>query len=155
MHWAQWMRKPRPQRRPPLERFIQKLHIETDGCWRWTGSLDRKGYGGFNPVGVRVQAHRWAYEQFVGSIPDGLQLDHLCRKPACVNPAHLEPVTPRENSLRGEGFAAIRALVTMCPKGHPYDEVNTYVCPNGTRSCRACRRESMAAFRARRRAAAE
>ena len=95
-----------------------------DGHWEWTANKDRAGYGLFWHDGER-RAHRWAYEYFVGPIPQDLVIDHLCRNTSCVNPNHLEPVTNKENVLRGEGFAARNAKLTHCPQGHPYDEKNT------------------------------
>jgi hypothetical protein len=132
--------------RPAAERFWAKVN-KTDECWLWTASRVGGGYGRFHPTnGVSVYAHRWAYEQLVGPIPEGLQLDHLCRVRQCVNPSHLEPVTQAENIRRGALY------VVECPKGHAYDEANTYRRPGGQRSCRACRCErwhAQAALRAR------
>ncbi|MEU3426621.1 HNH endonuclease [Streptomyces gardneri] len=134
----------------------------TETCWFWTGSGTRDGYGRIT-VGQRaLAAHRFAYELFVGPIGEGLQVDHLChgwdatcaggitcRHRACVNPKHLEAVTPQVNNLRGLGPAAERAKRTHCPKGHPYDEANTiYLEPGMRRSCRICRK----AYEARRQA---
>lgn len=107
-------------------------------CWVWTGGKTH-GYGEFHIGGKNFHAHRLAYEMLVGPIPSGLDLDHLCRNRACVHPMHLEPVTRQVNLLRGEGLPAIRARVTHCPAGHPYDLINTYNRPNGTRGCRTCR----------------
>jgi hypothetical protein len=140
------------------QRFWGRV-VKTDSCWNWIGAGvgDRSGYGRFHPtLGDRhsVVAHRWAYEQIVGPIPDGLQLDHLCRNRACVNPAHLEPVTCRENLLRGETFNARNAAVTHCPSGHPYDEANTYIHPTGRRCCRACSANRAARRRANRKSVA-
>jgi hypothetical protein len=95
------------------------------GCWLWTGAL-RDGYGSYTsydagrvPMRKTSNAHRVVYEEFVGPIPAGLQLDHKCRVRCCVNPDHLEPVTQRENILRGEGVAAVRAKQMTCKRGHP------------------------------------
>lgn len=74
---------------------------EASGCWNWILKLDRKGYGVKNDGGTYRGAHRVVYEKYVGPVPEGFQLDHLCRNPRCVNPAHLEPVTAKENSRRG------------------------------------------------------
>jgi hypothetical protein len=125
-----------------------------DECWLWTGRLDEHGYG---RVGKRsIPAHRIAYEECVGPIPDGLHTDHLCHTHdvscpggasclhrRCVNPRHIEPVTRKENILRGRNFAAVNAAKTHCPQGHPYDEANTYVYVRpGARArfCRTCLR---------------
>jgi hypothetical protein len=128
-----------------LERFHKKYEVDPDtGCWVWTGAKSHGGYGKLcaGGVGNYMGAHRWAYIHLVGPIPDGLHLDHLCRNPPCVNPAHLEPVTCRENLLRGVGPSAQHAAKTHCPQGHAYDEANTYVKPRtGIRVCRACNRQ--------------
>lgn len=105
------------------------------GCWVWTGKINRRGYGYAGPN--NRAAHRILYELHVGPIPDGLVIDHLCRNKLCVNPAHLEPVTPKENTLRGIGPTAVNALKTHCPKGHPYDDSNTKDRGHG-RECRVC-----------------
>lgn len=129
------------------ERFWVKVdRCGSDECWPWLAYRDRKGYGrmlvGSRRDGSRTYklAHRIAYELLVGAVPDGLEIDHLCRNPGCVNPAHLEAVTHRENLLRGESPSALHSRKTHCPKGHPYDEENTYVEPSGRRRCRICER---------------
>lgn len=110
-------------------------------CWLWKASTTF-GYGQFAPRNKMrpLRAHRFAYELLVGPIPEGLELDHLCRVRHCVNPAHLEPVTHRENCLRGVGRSAINAVKTECANGHLYDAENTYIDRAGSRHCRACRR---------------
>lgn len=131
-------------------------------CWLWTGSRDTLGYGKFRPFpfpttnGSTVHlAHRWAYETLVGAIPDGLQLDHLCRNPRCVNPVHLEPVTHRENILRGVGPTAINARKTHCPAGHQLtpETLTQGDFRRGIRKCRICARRAESRYRKRRRAA--
>lgn len=131
------------------ERFWAKVN-KTETCWLWTATNDGHGYGAFNTASRRspVKAHRFAYEDLVGPIPEGMQLDHLCRTPLCVNPAHLEPVTHAENMRRGNGWSGTKFRQTHCVHGHPFDEENTYVWSDGRghtrRYCRTCakRRES-------------
>jgi len=134
------------------ERFWSKVD-KTDTCWLWTASIGTHGYGLFSAGYPMVGAHRYAYELTHGPIPDGLDLDHLCRVRHCVNPAHLEAVTPRENILRGDGLAAHNARKTHCKHGHEFDEANTYIYPSGDRGCRACARAADRQYRERRRAA--
>lgn len=124
-------------------------HVEkTETCWLWTASGGR-GYGIFYPNGARSgrAAHRFAYELLVGPIPEGMQLDHLCRVRRCVNPAHLEPVTGFENRLRGTNAIARNILKTHCDHNHPFDEANTRHW-KGERICRACSRERARTYRA-------
>lgn len=125
-----------------MERFWAKFDQGQNGCWNWTGATSALGYGRFWFADQMRWAHRVAYELLVGPVPDGHELDHLCRNPSCVNPVHLEPVTHRENVLRGAAPAAILVHATRCKHGHPFDEVNTYVRPkSGTRDCRTCMRD--------------
>jgi hypothetical protein len=124
----------------PLARFMRKVHVDALGCCVWTGARNRKGYGHFYFEGRTVQAHRWNYQRVFGRIPRDRQLDHLCRNRACVNPHHMEPVSPRENTLRSTGPTARNARKTTCPQGHAYDRRNT-LRYRGFRYCRACRRE--------------
>jgi len=121
--------------------FFDKVEF-TDSCWLWAAPDASLGYGQFWIGTRKVYAHRWIYEFCVGSIPDGLQIDHLCRVRHCVNPDHLEPVTVRENILRGEGLPARLARQTHCKWGHEFTEENTYRSSrHGCRNCRACHRE--------------
>lgn len=121
------------------------------GCWVWRGRPTNVGYGQMTvrtQDGMRtISAHRVSYETFVGPIPDGLVIDHLCRVRLCVNPVHLEPVTMRENTMRSPiAIGATNAAKTHCPQGHAYDEENTVwqIHRNGTtrgRLCRQCQRD--------------
>ena len=125
----------------PVERFWAKVQ-KSAGCWEWIAGKDKDGYG-LHHVAVGkspARAHRFSYELVNGPITDGLHIDHLCRNRACVRPDHLEPVTCRENLLRGDGFAATNAAKTHCPKGHEYTPENTYV-RKRMRSCRECKRQ--------------
>lgn len=147
-----------------LQRFIRKLSFdEVTGCWLWTGTIhggtrksrksNGEGYGAlYDPKrGYKRQAHCISYEIFVGPIPAGLELDHLCRNRHCVNPEHLEPITHLENVRRGIGHGGIlkkgkrkrgpgwRSLQkTHCPHGHPLSGENLYLRPDGARACREC-----------------
>ena len=122
------------------ERFEEKIS-RTEECWNWAATQNGRGYGFFSINGRYVQAHRYAYELYVGPIPDGLTIDHLCRNTICVNPSHLEPVTQGENTRRGMIATGRGIAVTACPQGHQYTPENTYIEPKGSRSCRECRRE--------------
>lgn len=169
MHYRRWLvhgdpsvvmkMGPRnPQRRDVAERFWEKVNKrgpvpdrrpDLGPCWMWLAGEDGHGYGKFHVNKRRQKAYRIAYQLVVGPIPDGLQLDHLCRVRMCVNPAHLEAVTQRENIMRGEGIS-VRLMrgemvgnraKTHCPKGHPYDEENTGRDKKG-RYCKECGRRS-------------
>jgi len=132
-----------------LPRFQVKIRRELrTGCWIWTAGRSR-GYGVFHIGGKRYYAHRVSYMHYVGPIPGGLHIDHLCRNRLCVHPDHLEPVSQGVNNQR-----AVRANKVTCIHGHPFTEENTWVNPrNGHRSCRACWRERTRAYKARKRAA--
>ena len=142
----------KPKAMSIAERFLK--HVKKNGengCWLWIGFLERSGsgagYGKFQMSTKRsTWAHRAAYELFIGPIPPGCVVDHVlnreCHNRACVNPKHLEAVTQRINTLRGLGNSAINAKKTHCPKGHPYDETNTYVGRiKNDRKCRICQIE--------------
>lgn len=118
------------------------------GCWEWQGSRTANGYGRVWWQKKNHGAHRLVYTLLVAPIPDGLTLDHVkargCKSKACCWPAHLEPVTNRENTLRGDSPSARSARKTHCPQGHPYEEGNTYTDSKGARSCKICVRRRTA-----------
>lgn len=142
-----------PLMRPTLDERLWRDVLKTPTCWLWTGAKQNGGYGVVYTEDRRKLAHRVVYELLVGPIPPGLQIDHLCRVRHCVNPNHLEPVTPRENTLRGEGRAGQRARQTHCIHGHPFTPENTKIEATGYRSCRTCKRASYARYRIRRKEA--
>lgn len=123
------------------ERFHSKHTKLPSGCWEWQGALvGRVGYKRGvvsyqrNRVNTFYLAHRYAYTLLVGPIPEGLEIDHLCANPVCVNPDHLEPVTGHENKRRtGE-------RTTTCKRGHAYDVVNTYITVTGSKICKRCQK---------------
>lgn len=121
---------------------LERLSIPepNSGCVLWLGAISNKGYGRIHVRGKARHAHIVAYETYVGPIPEGMDLDHLCRNHACRAEWHLEPVTRRVNLLRGDTHAARNAAKTACPQGHPYDESNTRIY-SGRRNCQACMRE--------------
>lgn len=133
--------------RPLIERLLSR--VNQDGplsearpdlgpCWVWMRKLHHGGYAHApDAEGRTAQVHRLVYRELVGPIPDGLQLDHLCRVRHCCRPSHLEPVTQAVNLLRGEGVCAKNARKTHCKRGHPFDVVNTIITKNG-RTCRTC-----------------
>lgn len=110
----------------PLSAQLERLSVPepNTGCLLWIGFVSQGGYGKLYLAGRAVQAHRAAYELSRGPIPNGLQLDHLCRTRSCINPDHLEAVSQRTNVLRGEGPSATHARKTHCPRGHPLVEGN-------------------------------
>ena len=138
-HYEYWRRKGIPVYVEPsaADRFWEKVDKSGD-CWEWTAARLPRGYGVFSWEQRQGYAHRFSYEQSVGPIPDGLEIDHLCRNPPCVRPDHLEAVTRRENMLRGTSPAAQQARQTHCKRGHVLAGDNVYVW-NQERHCRTCR----------------
>lgn len=136
--------------RTPGERFWEKVAVRGfDECWLWQASTG-SGYGRIYVQGKLVMAHRFAYEALVGAIPEGLTIDHLCRTPLCCNPAHMEPVTKRINTLRGVGAPARNAVKTHCLNHHEFTPENTYRQPGrSSRTCRACHADRARQSRAR------
>lgn len=118
-----------------LDRFWSKVDKSGD-CWEWTNVKNNKGYGRFCLQGKLLMSHRVSYEIIVGKIPDGLELDHLCRNPGCVNPKHLEAVTHKENMRRARGNKP-----NHCIRGHELTPDNIYIKYKGKtlyRQCRTC-----------------
>lgn len=139
--------KPGPRPVPVELRFWNKVDkngplFNGEPCWLWTAARSSEGYGRIAVNRISSYAHRVAYEMEVGPVPDGLQLDHLCRNRVCVNPAHLEPVTTGENTRRGDGPTVTRErgfALTHCAQGHEFTPDNTYTVPGlGWRRCRIC-----------------
>lgn len=136
------------------ERFEANV-IRGDGCWLWNGRPNKHGYSMTRIRGRTVIVHRMAYELLVGPIPEGLEIDHLCRNRRCVNPAHLEPVTGRVNWIRGTAPSRGNLIKTHCKNGHPLVEENlierTDNAPNGRvyRQCRTCRKDGARMWRQR------
>lgn len=118
-----------------LARFLPHVGATDErGCWPWQSGLGNGGYGVISYKNKQYRAHRIAYEVFVGRIKPGLHVDHLCRNRRCVNPAHLEPVTPRVNNERALPFLTLK---THCLRGHAMEGSNVRVY-NGNRACGAC-----------------
>ena len=127
--------------------FIKKIAFEENGCWNWTAGRNGTGnaYGRFRsdkqPAG---SSHRWSYEWFVGPIPERLHIDHLCRNTLCVNPDHLEPVTPGENFIRSNHPSALRSRSTHCVRGHLWTDETIRFKKNGWRFCLLCNKDDQA-----------
>lgn len=128
-----------PKPIPAIERALRKVEADENGCWIFTGCTDPHGYGhiGF-ATGETGLVHRLVYEFYVGPIPDGYHIDHLCKVPSCCNPQHLEAVTPQENYRRSDSPSAINSRKSHCPRGHEYDYT---IATRNTRICRTCKNE--------------
>lgn len=135
----------------PLERFLSRITVEPNGCWGWKRGHSN-GYASFHVTADRsINAHQFSYEYFVGPVPEGKELDHLCHNRGCVNPDHLEPVIHEVNCQRGDSGPLLKLKhqsTTHCPKGHPYDEKNTLMQRKKRdgpllRVCKACLEERL------------
>lgn len=154
-HYQMWLKTGDPigsTAPSQAERFWPRVN-KTETCWLWTGFTNDSGYGAFSSDGKAVRAHRWAYEDLFGPIPEGLVLDHLCRTPSCVNPSHLEPVTSDENLERGWGRRVKSGWVNSCINGHEYTPENTYTNTQGRSVCRTCSAASRRRYEQKRTAA--
>ncbi len=129
------------------------MRVTREHCWLWTGETAGNGYGRVKIGGQNLAAHRLAYEWLVGPIPDGLEIDHLCSVRNCVNPTHLEAVTHKENTMRGNTITAAAAAKTHCLRGHELAGSNLVpsALRRGRRDCLICSRNRAAARRAKRR----
>lgn len=126
----------------PINRFFDKIK-KTDSCWIWIGAQQKgSNYGHFWVNNKLIRPHRFSYEHFIGEIPEGFAIDHLCGTPLCVNPQHLEAVTWKENNLRSSSPSSKNAKKTHCLNGHSFNKENTYIY-KGSRICKQCRREHM------------
>lgn len=133
------------------QRFWSKVALRQFGCWDWQ-ACTRGGYGRFSLHGANTLAHRFAYQEVHGTIPEGQELDHLCQNKACVNPVHLQAVPHRVNILRGGNFAAIKAAQTHCKRGHEFTTSNTiFRREYRNRECRQCKADYMRDRRNRKR----
>ncbi len=152
MHYARYSRHGTVAKPSTAERFWSRVQ-KTETCWLWTGTITPAGYGRVKINGTNVPAHRYAYELTRGPVPNGMTLDHCCHNEdvacqggpqclhrRCVTPSHLEVASSRDNTLRGNTPAAANVAKTHCPKGHAYDEANTWISRRGDRHCRACHR---------------
>lgn len=146
-HYSRWQNTGSPTAlrghpvaaRPIRERLRERIDTTAaGGCWLWTGTLTDKGYGTVSYNAQTQYVHRLMYELERGTIPDGHEIDHLCRNRACCNPAHLEPVTGAENVRRGISPSTLFNRTGRCQRGHILAAVGVYVSPKGHRMCRGC-----------------
>jgi hypothetical protein len=148
-----------PKNASLAQRWWEKVHLRDDGCWEWTASRDKNGYGRFQvptPTGQKhIRAHRWGYGHFIGHVPDDLQVCHTCDRPWCVNPVHLWLGTNADNDTdkREKGRAPTvwgtplkRRRQTHCKYGHEFTPENTWITIHGHRRCRECGRVKARAY---------
>jgi len=128
------------KKQPLIDNLLSHKCI-VNSCWEHKNNSNGDGYVAIEHLGQRKLVHRVAYEHFIGPIPEGLEIDHLCRNRRCFNPQHLEAVTKKENVMRGIGACALHARKTQCKQGHPYDDSNTLRRANGQRWCKICNKQ--------------
>jgi hypothetical protein len=151
-HYDRWRRLGTIDLPSAEQRFLSRIRELANGCWQWD-EAGLNGYGRFSDAGRRPYAHRWAYQYFIGPIPEGWQIDHRCHNEdpsclggktcqhrRCVNPRHLVAATQRDNLLRGKGFPGHQSRQTHCKRGHLFDAANTIIETGGKRKCRTCKR---------------
>lgn len=140
---------------PEQVKLREKAERPTTPCWQWPKKLNEYGYGRWVRRGPHYNrpAHRVIWEFFRGPFPDGLEPDHLCRNRGCVRPDHLDPVTGRENRIRGTGWVGVNFRKTECKRGHAFTAENTVRRKSGTRGCRECGRRDARESKRRRKAA--
>lgn len=134
----------------PIKRFQAKIRVTDSDCWEWQGRVNSWGYGSFSFKGRMMLAHRFSYEHFKEEIPTKMVVDHICRNTICVNPEHLRVLSPKENTLIGQGAPAQNARKTHCDNGHEFSPENTYIRPDGYRTCKICHRDALRRARQRR-----
>lgn len=143
-----------PRNTPHTIESLMELVEKSSGHWLWTGTLTFDGYGVVRWKGKKRRVHVIFYEEFVGPVPEGHDVDHiqddgLCGIRNCCDPSHLRALTHRNNLLASTSFVAVKAAQTHCIHNHPFTEKNTRIRPNGTRECRICNANRNAAYRTR------
>ena len=154
-HYQRWLKWGDPlvtsyPKYPWPENLLRRLEVQPNGCVYFTGFVSKDGYGQVQKDGRQRSAHVAMWQLMVGPVPDGLVLDHLCRNRPCVNVGHLEPVTSKENNLRGESPPAVNARKTHCPEGHEYDRTILRSDGRTERKCLLCQAAAARRYRTKR-----
>lgn len=123
-----------------IDRFLSKIYYHPSGCWEWTGWKNKDGYGMFDVTSnTKRLAHRYSYSIFLQDLQSAITLDHSCKNIRCVNPLHLEPMSAKENGLKGNTLQGINKRKTHCIRGHAFSSTNTLTHYKNKRVCRECR----------------